>query len=220
MQKPLLAILAFCTAFYLTYSYMQDVRSDRTSYSREEPVATSTVQSADEIADEVARKVPMQDVVITSSGSFVLPIRQSWSTEKNTYVSGAIEYTEIDVFNDANELVFIVQSPVAVDAFPGTRVSERGYTVTKIGGGSSLERFVRTYQDEQVGGFVHYLWNGAGDFPGKSFEIFVPFRPGLYARSPEDITMQVGVPVAYKTKAAAEAARESIETMLSGIREK
>ncbi len=224
MPKLLFAGVVFLGSFVMTFSYLQKMRADTVARSGTQSIVAvspnSHISTKEEIARELQNRTPMQDIPLSSSGAYVLPVKKSWSTEEYASTFGAVEYKEINVFNDNKELVFIIQSPISDDSYQGTRMSARGFAGTKIDGGSSLTKVVRTYSDPNVGGFAHYTWNGAGDFPNKSFEIIVPFRPGLYARTNDERAEGVGIPTAYRSRAAYETAQESIEVILSGIRNK
>ncbi len=87
-------------------------------------------------------------------------------------------------------------------------------------GGASLKKITRVFTEGPAGGFGHYSWDGGNDFWGESFEIFVPFRTGLYARTTEEFQMQAGVPVAYANKTAYDASLSLIEGILGGLHDK
>lgn len=231
MMKPLAAVLVLVGLVGAVYWYSTEDASNANPVgqvsqmkyldSNQSPPAEKTTptntmfpKTDEHILDNT------QMISISSSGKYILTISKDWRTEIRTNSPGSVELTNVYVFNKENKLVMIVQYPIAEIGYEASTAVDRGTVSTGIGAGGALERIVRLFPDSPTQGIAHYSWSGGDDFWNNSFEIFVPFRSGIYARTAQEHQSGTGVNLFLHSRADFDEWKPMIEDILGGVHRK
>jgi hypothetical protein len=127
-------------------------------------------------------------VVFPKSQEYALNLPSGWSVEQ-------IEDKGYYFFDEVDKLAFRLTYPILETSYPETtRVNQRTME-TAIG---NLDVLDWKFNGNLSAGWVRYSWSGL-DFFRDSFEIFVPIRDELYARTAAEQQAGGGVETKYKS---------------------
>jgi len=148
-------------------------------------------------ANEFA-KLDVGGVAFPVSEQLIIDLPSNWDVEKAITKSGSIEITYYYFFDEKGKLAFNLNYPIREIGYESTTAMNQRTLSTDAG--VKLSVVDRIMSDDPNSGFVHYRWTGKDpNFWKDSFEIMVPFRKELFARTALESQAGQGPETKYKS---------------------
>ncbi len=179
-----------------------------------------TEVTAQNDSSQISTAQKIKHVPLSSSSAYILPIPENWSYQYTQTTGGSVSLQEIYIYDEQGALVMSITSPLREIGYESMKIVEEKKLQSAIG---TLNLVLRVSDEpdisvaERNSGFAKYSWGGENDFQGRSFEVLVHFRPGLYTKTAQEHQTGQGDNVRLSSLEDFRREQGSIEAMLTNI---